>query len=86
MSKPLWFIVDDGDMFEGNAHQFADCFGGEATEEAIRDYCEYQRNRPVRYGNDWNLVVLDDIKAIEKRFKDNGWELVVINNISQSKK
>lgn len=33
------YVIDGGDTFEGTEEQFEDCFGGPATEYAIRDFC-----------------------------------------------
>jgi hypothetical protein len=35
MTKPIWIIVDDGDVFEGHQGHWADCFFSNATKNQI---------------------------------------------------
>lgn len=34
------YIIDDGDLFEGNFEQFQDCFFHAHDENDIKDWCE----------------------------------------------
>lgn len=40
MKKPLWIIVDGGEIFEGHQRHWADTFFSNATEEQIRNFLD----------------------------------------------
>jgi hypothetical protein len=35
MNKPIWIIIDNGDVFEGHQAHWADCFFSNATQSNI---------------------------------------------------
>lgn len=40
--RPIWIMVEDGDVFDGHQGSWADCFFSNAFEGAIQQYCEDQ--------------------------------------------
>lgn len=45
----LYIVVEDGEIFEGNEEQWAECFFSDVTEEAVREFCEE---------NGWSVTVM----------------------------
>jgi|HubBroStandDraft_1064217.scaffolds.fasta_scaffold261449_2 hypothetical protein len=38
----MWIVVEDGDIFEGNEHHWADCFFANVSPDTVIGFCESQ--------------------------------------------